>query len=82
MRHKDWVEHRFDSDVDDDDFIGFHNDWILKDFTARHKIGCNLTGGMSVQHPEEASPIHYFDLLWDDELWQHMVTETNWYFST
>ena len=38
-----------------------------------------LIGGATFQLPEEAEAFHYFELLWDDEMWRQLVTETNRY---
>ena len=32
-----------------------------------------------MEHPEDSRPHIYFGLLWTDEWWQHLVTETNRY---
>jgi hypothetical protein len=37
-----------------------------------------LIGGATFQLPEEAEAFHYFELLWDYEMWR-LVTEMNRY---
>lgn len=68
-----------DSEEDDDDFDGFHEQWVQDGFTTRMKRRFTMHPGASEQHPEEAQPMHYFDILWGQELWKHLVTETNRY---
>jgi hypothetical protein len=38
-----------------------------------------LIGGATFQLPEEAEAFHYFELLWDYEMWRQLVTEMNRY---
>ena len=47
----------FDSDSDDNEFLGFQNSWKFKDF-----------------HPRRAAT-----RFWTEEMWKHIVDETNRY---
>ena len=38
-----------------------------------------MDGGAAAEHPEDSRPHIDFGLLWTDEWWQHLVTETNRY---
>ncbi|MEW8548513.1 MAG: transposase, partial [Candidatus Thiodiazotropha sp.] len=73
----------FASDSDSDsEFEGFHGDIWAQDarhFTPRLPRRFSGNPGAAEQHPEEAQPYHYFSMLWGDEMWQHLVTETNRY---
>ena len=70
----------FQSDSDSDsEFEGFHSIWVEQRFDtqfARRFIG---ESGASEQQSEEAQPIHYFDMICGDEVWSHLVRETNTY---
>ena len=70
-----------DEDMDLDDFQ-FHGRWTTNhsEFIRRNAFSFNQgEAGAHVQHPKEARPIHYFNLLWGDSLWTHIVDETNRY---
>lgn len=73
----------FDSDSESgSDFEGFHGDQWVQDarhFIPRHPRRFTSIPGATEQHPEEAQPQHYFDMLWGDDMWQHLVVETNRY---
>ena len=47
-------------------------------FVLRVKPHFRLIGGATFQLPEEAEAFHYFELLWDYEMWR-LVTEMNRY---
>ena len=70
----------FDSDSDDNKFLGFQNSWKFEDFHPRRAATrFNGASGPSVLHPPEASPLLYFLLFWTEEMWKHIVDETNRY---
>ena len=76
----DWMNQMFDSDSDDDKFLGFQNSWKFKDFHPR-RTATRFDGasGPSVLHPPEASPLLYILLFWTEEIWKHIDDETNRY---
>ena len=70
----------FKSDSDSDaDFEGFHNEWIEHDFDPHLIRQFNGNPEASEQQPEEAQPVQYFSMVWDEEVWTHLVAETNRY---
>ena len=73
----DWIGNFFFNDDNDDKFEGFDHEWRTENFTPRNMRAYNDVGGSVFQHPEEAMPHHYFNLIWGDDLWRHIVTETN-----
>ena len=76
----DWMNRMFDSDSDDEEFLGFQNSWKFEDFHPRRAATrFNGASGPSVLHPPEASPLLYFLLFWTEEMWKHIVDETNRY---
>ena len=70
------VEQQSDSD-DDFVFEGFHGGWIFDNFVSRDVAAFSLDGGATIVHPPEAGPHDYFSLFWTEELWTHIVEETN-----
>ena len=70
------VEQQSDSD-DDFVFEGFHDGWIFDNFVSRDVAAFSLDGGATIVHPPEAGPHDYFSLFWTEELWTHIVEETN-----
>ena len=73
----DWVRQDVEQQSDsDDDFIfeGFHGGWI---FVSRDVAAFSLDGGGTFVDPPEAGPHDYFSLFWTEELWTHIVEETN-----
>ena len=76
----------FDSDDDDEDFEGFDIDWQV--CGAQSGDGNGSTGpipryklnpGSQTMHPPEARAVDYFSFFYDDEMWNHLVNETNRY---
>ena len=68
------------SDISDtDDFTGFDFNWKTDNFQKRSRNMYTGIGGSKVQHPEESQPQHYFELFWDSNVWDRLVTETNMY---
>lgn len=65
------MDYMFDSDDDDDEFVGFQSDWVLdpERFTPQRKIpDFRLNPGSKEQHPEEMTALAYFKLFWDEEV--------------
>ena len=56
-----------------------HDGWIFENFRAPNIEPYTLGGGATAIHPIDARPGDYFDLFWTEELWTHLVTETNRY---
>ena len=74
------MNRKFDSDSDDDEFLGFQNSWKFDNFHPRRAATrFNGVSGPSVLHQLEASPLLYFLLCWTEEMWKHIVHETNGY---
>ena len=79
----DWVRQDADSveqqSDSDDDFIfeGFPGGWIFDNFVSRDVAAFCLDGGATIVHPPEAGPHDYISLFWTEELWTHIVEETN-----
>ena len=64
----------------EDEFDGYHDGWTTDQFRRRNvRQFTREKVGSSVQHPKEVRPKHYFDLMWGDDLWERIVTETNRY---
>lgn len=68
-----------DDDSSDEEFEGFDGNWRRENFSARVRRPYTKVGGPVFQHPEEAGPLHYFDLLWGQDLWELLLQETNRY---
>lgn len=79
LENDDWMRFFFDDYSGDEEFDGFHNEWVFRDFDSRQPRAYTEHGGPTELHPEEAQPHHYFSMLWGEELWAHLVTETNRY---
>ena len=73
----DWFRQQQSDSDDDFVFEGFHGGWIFDDFVSRDAAAFSLDGGATIVHPPEASPHDYFSLFWTEELWTHIVEETN-----
>ena len=65
--------------LNEDEFEGFQEEWVRDGFAPRVKTRFRLIGGATFQLPEEAEAFHYFELLWDYEMWRQLVAETNRY---
>ena len=66
-----WVTNLFhNSDGSDDEFDGFHHDWVTdpRRFRSVNVPDCLLDGGSAYQHPEESTAGYYFGLMWNDEV--------------
>ncbi|KAL3881449.1 hypothetical protein ACJMK2_027891 [Sinanodonta woodiana] len=79
-RNDAWLHAIFDSDSENEaEFEGFQEEWAKDEFSVRFQPKFKLLEGATVQHPEEADALHYFELLWDELLWTKLVDETNRY---
>ena len=58
-----------DSDTDTVPVVADFCPVVAPDFAMRP--------GAQVQHPLEAGALEYFDIFFTDQVWQHMVDETN-----
>ena len=63
----------------DEEFEGFHDDWIQDGFSPVNKREFQGIGGTSTIHPEETRSIQYFLDFWNDAMYNNTVTETNRY---
>ncbi|XP_052261867.1 piggyBac transposable element-derived protein 4-like [Dreissena polymorpha] len=75
----EWFRGFFESDGEHDEFEGFDVEWKTSNFDERNERTYSEIGGSTFVHPEDALPHNYFELIWGQDLWQHMVTETNRY---
>ena len=71
----------FDDSDDDEEFVGFQNEWKTNpdDFRPRHRSAYTQQSGCTTVLPPETPAKLYFGLFWDDECIQHIVDETNRY---
>lgn len=77
-----WLRHMFeDDDLDDseDEFEGFESDWKTENYHRNRRRVFNRTPGVKVDLPADATPLQAFSHIFTDELWEHLVTETNRY---
>ena len=68
-----------DSENDDSDFEGFDADWKRDGFTAQNRR--DFTGNRVIYalFPDDTRALQYFLAIWNDEMWNHLVEETNRY---
>ena len=71
----DWFRQQQSDSDDDFIFEGFHGGWIFDNFVSRDVAAFSLDGGATIV--PEAGPHDYFSLFWTEELWTHIVEETN-----
>ena len=71
----------FDSDNESDgsEFEGFDADWKRGNFTDRPVHNFTENGGINALLPDDARAKQFFQLIWTNEMWQHIVIETNRY---
>ena len=67
------------SSDDDEDFDGFHPDWVYEDFNPRQPRAYRQDGGATRAFDVDSRPVDYFNAFWGDDLWEHLVLETNRY---
>ena len=67
------------SSDDDEDFYGFHPDWVYEDFNPRQPRAYRQDGGATRAFDVDSRPVDYFNAFWGDDLWEHLVLETNRY---
>ena len=59
----------FETESDsDEEFEGFHDDWIHDGFSPVNKREFQGIGGTSTIHPEETRSIQYFLYFWNDAM--------------
>ena len=59
----------FETESDsDEEFEGFHDDWIQDGFSPVHKREFQGIGSISTIHPEETRSIQYFLDFWNDAM--------------
>ena len=80
-QHRDQLLDGFfaSDDEDDEEIDGFDFDWRYENFSPRVQRRYRLDGGTTFLHPEEAQPCNYFELLFGDNIWDRLVSETNRY---
>lgn len=68
-----------DSDEDDYDFRGFVDDWVYGADEFQHVQKLEYAGpkGPTTVHPADATPLDYFQDFWTEEMWDHLILETN-----
>ena len=71
----------FDDSDDDEEFVGFQNEWKTNpdDFRPRHRSAYTQQSGCTTVLPPKIPAKLYFGLFQDDECIQHIVDETNRY---
>ncbi|KAL3871325.1 hypothetical protein ACJMK2_039332 [Sinanodonta woodiana] len=75
-----WLRALFDKDSENEvEFEVFQEEWAKDGFSVCFQPKFKLLEGATVQHPEEADALHYFELLWDELLWSKLVDERNHY---
>ena len=77
-----WVRHMFedeDSDDDNEEFEGFESDWKTENYHHNRRSAFNRKPGVKVDLPADATPLQVFNQIVTEELWAHLVTETNNY---
>lgn len=68
-----------DEDDSDDEFEGFGGDWKTENYHRNRRRAFNRIPGVKVDLPVDATPLQAFSQIFTDELWRHLVTETNRY---
>ncbi|KAK0142031.1 PiggyBac transposable element-derived protein 4 [Merluccius polli] len=68
-----------EEEEEEDEFRGFQVDWRTDNYLRRHTKPFSRTPGVKQPIPLDASPLDVFSLIFTDELWDTLVTETNRY---
>lgn len=77
-RAQEW--NLFDEDEEvEEEFVGFQVDWQTAGFRPRHPKKFSRTPGVKVPMTENASPLDAFSKIFNDEVWDVLVTQTNVY---
>ncbi|GBL82853.1 hypothetical protein AVEN_106372-1 [Araneus ventricosus] len=67
----------------DDDSLGSARDWCRVDITISQpsppKFPCTGNPGLKVSAGDSEDPLDYFNLFFDDEIFNFIVSETNRY---
>ncbi|KAL2095551.1 hypothetical protein ACEWY4_007699 [Coilia grayii] len=77
--HDLWIRHMFVDDENVDDFEGFATEWRTDNYSSTSQTFFNRTPGVKVNIPADATPLQVFSHIFTEELWAHLVTETNVY---
>ena len=68
-----------EEEEEEEEFRGFQVDWRTGNYLPRHTKPFSRTPGVKQPIPLDASPLDVFSLIFTDELWDTLVTETNRY---
>ncbi|KAK0137988.1 PiggyBac transposable element-derived protein 4 [Merluccius polli] len=68
-----------DSDDDNKEFKGFESDWKTENYHHNQRSAFNRKPGVKVDLPADATPLQAFNQIFTEELWAHLVSETNNY---
>ncbi|XP_030195004.1 piggyBac transposable element-derived protein 4-like [Gadus morhua] len=80
-----WLRHMFvnDDEEEEDDlgggFEGFQTNWKTDNYHRNRRSAFNRTPGVKLDLPQDATPLQAFEKIFKEELWTHLVTETNRY---
>ena len=78
-----WMFYLFQNDDDNDlpegAFPGFQATWKTPRYHRRRKKDFTRKPGLKIDLPEDATPFQMFSKLFTEELFMHLVTETNRY---
>ncbi len=74
-----WMRDMFLDEGEDEDFAGFETEWRTDNYHLNPRRRFNRTPGVKVSIPADATPMEVFQHIFTDELWSHLVTETNIY---
>ena len=69
----------YDSSSGDEDFVNFHPGWVQDGFNPRGAHGYTGVPGSTVHQDEDTPPVIFFQMFWDQQMWDRLVTETNRY---
>ena len=67
------------SSSDEDEFLNFHPGWVEDGFNPRRLRDYMEVPGSVVDNAIDTPPVMYFQLFWDQAMWDRLVEETNHY---
>ena len=76
--HDEWLAQMIE-ESNDTELEGFEHDWEYDKLSTRVPNLYTEQAGPICSLPKESQPLDYFDKFWGEEMWQHIVTETNRY---
>ena len=76
--HDEWLAQMIE-ESNDTELEGFEHDWEYDKLSTRVPNLYTEQAGPIFSLPKESQPLDYFDKFWGEEMWQHIVTETNRY---